>query len=75
MEAIITSDVYQNNGTNRELMELAFYSHPKCYVDGGFCSDILPSYDNLKCLSDIYILKDFFSIRAIHQVWIGYVYV
>ena len=71
MKAILNSNVYKTNGTCDKLEEFAFDSHPSCYTDSGFCTDILssPMCTNLICLaSDVFDLKDFFTIRAIDQV-------
>ena len=68
MKAIFESEVYKNNGTHAELQVFAFNSHPTCYADNDFCTDILSDFDNLKCLWDTYDLADFFSLQSINQV-------
>ena len=54
MKAILTSDVYINVGTCEDLKNFAFDSHPKCYVDNGFCSDILLDATNLRALFQLF---------------------
>ena len=54
MKAILTSDVYINNGTCEDLQTFAFASHPTCYVDHGFCSDILLDDTNLRALFQLF---------------------
>ena len=60
MQEILNSAVYNNNGTCQELLEFAYGSHPECYVDNGFCTDIFLSLTNLNCLIDDVL--DFFDI-------------
>ena len=54
MKAILTSDVYINNGTCEDLKNSAFGSIPRCYIDNGFCSDVLLDADNLKALYTLF---------------------
>ena len=54
MKAILTSDVYINNGTCEDLQTFAFASHSTCYVDHGFCSDILLDATNLRALFNMF---------------------
>ena len=69
MRAILNSNVYNSNGTCRELQTVAFDSHPSCYTDNGFCTDILLSVTNLYCLAvEVYRWNDFFNKQAIQQV-------
>jgi hypothetical protein len=68
MQAILNSDVYNSNGTCNELMIFAYNSHPSCYVDNGFCSDILLSLTNIICLENVLSISDFKSRLAIQQV-------
>ena len=69
MNAILNSAVYQSNGTCSELQGFAFSSHPSCYVDNGFCTDILLSAKNLYCLSfRVFDYSDFINRLAIQQV-------
>jgi uncharacterized protein YegL len=67
MQAILNSDVYNSNGTCNELMIFAYNSHPSCYVDNGFCSDILLSLTNIICLENVLSISDFKSRLAIQQ--------
>ena len=69
MRAILNSNVYNSNGTCSELQAVAFDSHPSCYTDNGFCTDILLSATNLYCLAvEVYQWSDFFNKLAIQQV-------
>ena len=72
MQSIVNSNLYNNtNATCDQLRTFAFNSHPSCYVDSGFCSDILVSTlcQNLVCLgSEVFIWKDFFNRLALDQV-------
>lgn len=74
MQSIVNSrsNLYNNNNaTCDQLRKFAFNSHPSCYVDSGFCSDILVSTlcQNLVCLgSEVFIWKDFFNRLALDQV-------
>ena len=69
MNAILNSTVYQSNGTCSELDEFAFSSHSSCYVDNGFCTDILLNDTNLHCLSfRVFDYSDFLNRLAIQQV-------
>ena len=62
MKAILNSNVYQSNGTCNELQTFGFSSHPSCYSNNGFCTDILLSSTNLRCLSvAIQYVVDFFA--------------
>ena len=73
MKAILNSDVYKSSGTCKELQEFAFKSHPQCYVDSGFCTDILKKFTNIRCLGSVMIsfslrIFDIFKPMAIQQV-------
>ena len=70
MRAILNSTVYQSNETScKDLQTFAFNSHPSCYVDNGFCTDIFLSSTNLYCLAaEVFDLRDFFDKLAIQQV-------
>ena len=68
MNALLNSTVYQSNGTCSKLERFAFSSHSSCYVDNGFCSDILLNATNLYCVSRVFDYSDFFNRRAIQQV-------
>ena len=54
MKAILTSNVYINNGTCEDLKNLAFGNIPRCYIDNGFCSDVLMDATNLKALYTLF---------------------
>ena len=68
MQAILKSAVYKNNGICEELLEFAYSSHPDCYVDIGFCTEILQSVRNLRCLIDILDDSDILTRLGIQQV-------
>ena len=73
MKAILNSDVYhvyQSNGICNELKKFAFNSHPQCYVDNGFCTDILKKFTNIRCLGSVMSSRifDIFKPMAIQQV-------
>ena len=71
MQKIVNSNLYNTNATCGQLQTFAFNSHPSCYTDNGFCSDILLSEQckNLICLaSDVFIWRDFLNKQAIAQV-------
>ena len=66
---LFNSDVYKSNGTCDELEIYAFSTHPTCYVENGFCTDILKSFRNLYCLVfKVFDFSDFFNELAIEQV-------
>ena len=54
MIAILISDVYIDVGTCEDLRNFAFDSHSTCYVDNGFCSDILLDATNLRALFNLF---------------------
>ena len=54
MKTILTSDVYVNVGTCEDLQTFVFASHPTCYVDHGFCSDILLDATNLRAMFNLF---------------------
>ena len=68
MKKILSSTVYNNSGTCQELLEFAYDSHPDCYVDNGFCTDILLSLTNLECLIGVLDSSDMFTRLGIEQV-------
>ena len=68
MQAILNSAVYNNNGTCQELLEFAYDSHPDCYVDNGFCTDIFLNLTNLNCLTDVLDSSDILTRLGIQQV-------
>ena len=69
MKAILNSNVYNSNGTCSQLEEIGFNSHQSCYIDNGFCTDILLSYNNLNCLAfEVFNFNDFWNEQAIQQV-------
>ena len=68
MQEILNSAVYNNNGTCQELLEFAYGSHPECYVENGFCTDILLSLKNLDCLIDVLDDSDILTRLGIQQV-------
>ena len=68
MQTIFNSNLYNTNATCDQLHTFAFNSHPSCYIDNGFCSDILQC-QNLDCLgSEVFILRDFLNTQALDQV-------
>ena len=67
--ALYNSAVYRNpNSTCEDIKDYAFKTHPQCYVQSGFCSVMLTSLTNLKCLFKDFDVSDFFSKLAIEQV-------
>ena len=72
MKAILNSDVrvYKSSGTCKKLQEFAFKSHPQCYADSGFCTDILKKFTNIHCLGSVMSSRifDLFRTMAIQQV-------
>ena len=68
MQEILNSAVYNNNGTCQELLEFAYGSHPDCYVNNGFCTDILQSLTNIGCLTDVLDFSDILTRLGIQQV-------
>ena len=69
MKAILNSNVYNSNGTCSQLQEIAFNSHQSCYIDNGFCTDILLNETNLNCLGfDDFDLNNYWNKQAIQQV-------
>ena len=70
MKSIVDSSLYNSDSTTcEELEDFAFGSHPQCYVDNGFCTDILLSFQNLRCLaSEVFIYRDFLNKQALDQV-------
>ena len=68
MQEIFNSAVYNNDGTCQELLEFAYGSHPECYVENGFCTDILLSLKNLDCLIDVLDDSDILTRLGIQQV-------
>ena len=62
------STAYRHNGTCDELRKEGFSSHPRCYLQSGFCKVMLGSFQNLLCLGKVFDLSDFLSQVAIKQV-------
>ena len=59
-----------------DVMNHAFASHVKCYVDNGFCDIAFDFYHPIKTakfygnLMSVYNVKDFASLMAIEQVYL-----
>jgi Mg-chelatase subunit ChlD len=53
MKDILNSEGYINKGTCEALKTFAFNSHPRCYVDHGFCQHILLDGKNLRAVYNI----------------------
>ena len=69
MKAILNSTVYNSNGTCSQLQAIAVDSHQSCYINNGFCTDILLSDTNLNCLAfEVFRLNSFWNEQAIQQV-------
>ena len=72
MQSIVNSAIYNNPSTTcNQLETFAFESHPKCYIDNGFCTDILLSNQcqNLVCIeNDIYTDTNNWTRQSIDQV-------
>ena len=65
MKAILNINV----GICSQLQTLAFDSHQSCYINNGFCNDILLSDTNLNCLAfEVFNYTDFWNKQAIQQV-------
>lgn len=62
--ALYTSGVYKYHDCDR-IREAAFASHPKCYVDNGFCEI---ATKNIRALKKTLDVKDMFSVLALEQV-------
>ena len=70
MDALLNSTVYLSNGTCNGLETFSFNTHPSCYVDNDFCTDILLNATNLYCLGfRVFDYSDFFNRKAIQQVY------
>ena len=78
MEALRDSEAYAVAPTSssacEELQTAGFNSHPRCYVDNGFCSTILLSATNLQGLFSVVNLQGPFRTEALNQV-IKYMYI
>uniref|UniRef100_A0A1X7V8S5 VWFA domain-containing protein n=1 Tax=Amphimedon queenslandica TaxID=400682 RepID=A0A1X7V8S5_AMPQE len=72
MQSIVNSPLYNDESTTcDQLKTFAFDSHPKCYIDNGFCTDILLSdqCQNLVCIgNEVFTDRDFYSKQAIDQI-------
>ena len=68
MQKILNNAVYNNNGSCQELLEFGFNSHPDCYYENGFCTDILQSLSNWQCLAEVYAFSDLTAKNGIQQV-------
>ncbi|KAL4477721.1 hypothetical protein ABPG74_002871 [Tetrahymena malaccensis] len=65
--------IHSDSMTCADVNKIAFNSHPKCYVENGFCElftkqDIQEIYQTLVSLLQVYQVKDFLSIQSIKQV-------
>ena len=72
MQSIVNSALYNNPNTTCDQLEtFAFQSHPKCYIDNGFCTDIFLSdqCQNLVCIeNEVFTNRSLWSKQAIDQV-------
>ena len=72
MQALRDSEAYAVAPTSgnacEELRTAAFNSHPRCYVDNGFCSTILFSPTNLQGLFSVIEPQDIFTKETLDQV-------
>ncbi|KAL4477720.1 hypothetical protein ABPG74_002870 [Tetrahymena malaccensis] len=74
-QSLKDSLVNTDNKTCKDVNKIAFDSHPRCYVENGFCElftkqDIQEIYQTLLSLLQVYQMKDFLSIQSIKQVTI-----
>uniref|UniRef100_A0A1X7SN28 Uncharacterized protein n=1 Tax=Amphimedon queenslandica TaxID=400682 RepID=A0A1X7SN28_AMPQE len=72
MQSIVNSPLYNNvNTTCDQLETFTFESHPRCYIENGFCTNILLSdqCQNLVCIgNEVFTDRDLYSKRAIDQI-------
>ena len=70
MKAILNSNVYKTSGTCEELEKFAISSHPLCYVENGFCTDILVKFSDIVCFGSVIRISEIktFKTTAIQQV-------
>ena len=55
--------------TCKNIYDIAFNSHPDCYVNSGFCSAMIHNtFSMTKALLKVYEVKDFMSFTSIKQV-------
>lgn len=58
-----------NNAVCNDIFNIAFDSHPRCYVDNGFCKLLITSpFRFPSALFRVYQLKDFARKKSIQQV-------
>ncbi|KAL4446467.1 hypothetical protein ABPG74_001208 [Tetrahymena malaccensis] len=65
--------INNNKYTCDNVKKIAFDSHPKCYVENGFCelftkADIQEIYSTILSLTSVYQFMDFLSLQSIKQV-------
>jgi len=49
------------------IRQRAFASHPKCYVDSGFCT-IVRDVKNILALMQVFKVKDLLTFEALEQI-------
>lgn len=55
--------------TCKNIYDLAFDSHPDCYVNSGFCDIMLhDTFNTVKALLKVYEVKDFAQLAALKQI-------
>lgn len=58
--------------TCQNIFDIAFDSHPDCYVQSGFCTALLNNMTSMtKALIEVYEVKDFLSFTSMKQVVIS----
>ena len=69
MKAILNSNIYSLRGSCSQLQAIVANSSQSCFIDNGFCNDILLNDTNLNCLAtEFFDLSDFQNEQAIQQV-------
>ena len=68
MVKMFSSNPYQLIGSCNEILNFGLSSHSECFADNKFCSVILPSLQNWRCLYDVYSPPNFFNKNGIAQV-------
>ena len=71
MKAILNINLYSQlqNEQCSQLEAIAFNSHQSCYINNGFCNDILLNDTNLNYLvSEVFTFNDSWNEQAIQQV-------
>ena len=69
MKAILNSNAYNPSGTCSQLQTIVFSNHQSCFINSGFCNDILLNDTNLNCLAiEFSNLSDVQNVQAIQQV-------